>query len=233
MAAGTDPVAAGYGPVTRSMARAARDMPKDVGPVQACAVAGMVSDRGDEAAVAAHLAAVRAHAERFEDKVRQAAANNASAHTIGSHKAKVTEARGEHEATLLMMQSYGPGAGDYALLWGFEAGIGIDQLWYSVSADAYIIVEAKGPGAKLSKGSKKGDQMSPEWVANSLDEVKNNPACDAADRRHIRRMEKAMRQGPPPQVLGRVIEARPAGGAFEQPCPAGGVYHRPPSEPRS
>ena len=36
-----------------------------------------------------------------------------------------------------------------------------------------MIVEAKGPGAKLSTGAKKGDQMSKPWVKNTAEEINN------------------------------------------------------------
>ncbi|MCS6123671.1 hypothetical protein G3469_12055 [Shewanella baltica] len=41
----------------------------------------------------------------------------------------------------------------------------------------YFVVEAKGPGAKLSTGASKGDQMTDRWVKNNLqamEESKNN-----------------------------------------------------------
>lgn len=220
------PPAAG-GRVTRSMARAAQAPPRQqLEPVQPCGVQRLLAGREDEAALAGHLDAIAAYGRHYEQRIEQARALGESVHTIGSHKAKVTEAKGEYEATVRMLQAHGVADGDFRMLWGFEAGIGIDQLWYSPSTDTYIVVEAKGPGAKLSTGSKKGDQMSKEWVANSLIEVKNSKKADAADRRHISAMHKGMREGPPPQVLGKVIEAKPEGGAFEQACPDGGVYHR-------
>ncbi|MBH0063067.1 hypothetical protein I6E85_18215 [Pseudoalteromonas sp. NZS71] len=43
----------------------------------------------------------------------------------------------------------------------------------------YFIVEAKGPGAKLTKGAKKGDQMTDKWIDNTLASMKKSKKYQA------------------------------------------------------
>ncbi len=38
----------------------------------------------------------------------------------------------------------------------------------------YFVVEAKGPGAKLMTGAKKGNQMTDPWIKKSLESMKKS-----------------------------------------------------------
>lgn len=208
--------------MTRSKAKAAElATTQATEAVQACGVKAPTDDQ----ALQDHLQALSEHEAKYTQRRDEALAADASARTVGAHKAKLTEALGERAATQHMLDNFGPAAGDYKMLWGFSSGIGIDQLWYSESTNTYIIVEAKGPGAKLATNAKKGPQMSKKWVNNSLTEVANSDNCDDSDHEHIKAMRKGIKQGPPPQVQGLVLEAKEGGGAVVRPCPAGGIYH--------
>lgn len=140
-------------------------------------------------------------------------------------KARITEATGEIAATQHMMEQYP----SYQLMWDFSPGTGFDQVWYDAKADAYMIVEAKGPGAKLSTGAIKGDQMSTEWVKNTATEIILSKKSSPDDIKHAQRIIDAIDMKPPPYVYGRVIEATKEGGSRELPAhdvPDGGIYHR-------
>ena len=58
---------------------------------------------------------------------------------------------------------------------GFGPGPGIDQIWAKRDKDGnvleYFIVEAKGPGAQLTKGAKKGEQMTDSWIKNTIERM--------------------------------------------------------------
>jgi len=66
------------------------------------------------------------------------------------------------------------------LLIGYASGAGIDQLWVNHSTKIYYVVEAKGPGAKLTvnrfavRGAKNGalTQMSKAWIADRIPRIK-------------------------------------------------------------
>jgi hypothetical protein len=73
-----------------------------------------------------------------------------------------------------MEQYLGSGA---TMLVGFASGPGIDQLWLDPAKKQYVVIEAKGPGAKLLvnkfavRGATGGSalvQMSKPWVANRI-----------------------------------------------------------------
>ena len=198
-------------------------------PVLACDVARKINGRNDQTRLETHLKAIAAHKEKYEARIqevlrKEAGGDASETHAKPAHKAKVTEAVGEHEATLHMLQKYP----DAELLWGFSAGTGIDQVWAVGMPDptSYLIVEAKGPGASLSTSAAKGDQMSKMWVQNSLREVLASASSTDDEKAHARAMLRAMATGPPPQVRGVVIEAQPSGGAREVACPDNGIYHR-------
>lgn len=214
----------------RGPARGVKRVLKSVAPVLGCAVAAMIKGRIDEIVLRIHLDAIAAHQQKYKDRIAEAlrlrALGNAAGMTaVPAHKAKVTEAKGEHETTLLVVQDYASGNGDYELKSGFSAGVGIDQIWYSASEDSFMLVEAKGPGATLSTAAAKGDQMSKQWVRNSLDSIVNSPTTSSTEKADAKRMLHAMDNGPPPKVIGRVVEALPGGGAVERGCPDKGIYH--------
>lgn len=77
----------------------------------------------------------------------------------------------------------------------------------------------------LSTGAAKGDQMSKQWVRASLDQTSVGKNTSSVDKKRADRMLHAMDNGPPPKVLGRVIEAIQGGGAKEVGCPDKGIYH--------
>lgn len=203
-----------------------------VAPVLPCNALKAISGRADEKPLRVHLLAVLAYKAKYEQRLVDIDAEIASGNVTRKSarpgtKAKVTEATGEFESTMFCVEQLGPAQGkDYELKWGFSAGVGIDQLWYSPSKDCYVIVEAKGPGAKLLEGAKKGDQMSAEWVENSLISVSNSPSASEGDKDEAKKMLGALRKGPPPEVRGKVIEALPGGGATERSCPDKGIYHK-------
>ncbi len=213
------------------LGRACKQVVVNVRAVAECAVKGLVKGRDDAATLKPHLAAIEMHRLVYTARLNQAQAklkkgDASEEQAIAPHKAKITEAKGEREATLLMMQKFGPANGDFQLVRGFSAGTGIDQIWYSAEQDAYIIVEAKGPGATLSTGAAKGDQMSKMWVKASLEEERDRSEDGSPEQGNAKRMLGAMQKGPPPQVLGLVIEANPGGGAELRGCPDKGVYHK-------
>lgn len=73
-------------------------------------------------------------------------------------KRDITEKIGELNATQYMLTNY-PGA---EMLMGFSKGTGIDQIYKD--GKRMIVVEAKGPGAKLGTSDRKGKQMSMPWI---------------------------------------------------------------------
>jgi hypothetical protein len=204
--------------------RGAKKVATVTAPTLSCDIAKLIAKRPDEKAVDQHLKAIKAYKKQYKDRL-------AKEPDVSAHKAKITEAKGEKEATLLMLKEYKKSKGktaDFQIQWTFSAGTGIDQLWHSGEnpPQEYIIVEAKGPGATLSQNAAKGPQMSKEWVTNSLDSVIASKQSSQQDKDHAKRMLKAIYNGPPPKVTGVVIEAQEGGGAKEMPCPDNGVYHK-------
>jgi hypothetical protein len=217
-------------PPRRGQPRAVKAVRRTVAPVLACAIKGLIKNRSDKLALEAHLYAIASHKLKYEARIAQAKAlrlkgNATEMQGVPAHKAKITEAIGEHEATLLVIQQYAASQGNYELRSGFSAGVGIDQIWYSKSENTYMLVEAKGPGASLSTAAAKGDQMSKQWVRNSLNSIVNSSGSSAQEIADAKAMLRAMDNGPPPKVIGKVIEALPGGGAVERGCPDKGIYH--------
>jgi hypothetical protein len=218
-------------PLRARLARAVKQVPFTATPVLHCDAAKLIAGRSDEAALKEHLDEIDKHRLKYEDRLSKIGAqmkvrNFVNVTALAPNKAKVTEALGEYEATMAVLKNYGSGNGDYQLLWGFSAGIGIDQLWYSTTEDTYLIVEAKGPGAQLSTAAAKGDQMSTQWVVSSLNAVAYSSKSSPDDRRHANTMLRSINGKPPPKVIGRVIEALKGGGSRESTsCPDKGIYH--------
>jgi hypothetical protein len=195
-----------------------------------CAVKTLIKGRPDEATIKAHLKAIMKHSKKYQYRIESAKAasakgNVADMHAIPAHKAKVTEAIGERETTMWCLQNL-PG---YEIRSGFAAGIGIDQIWAqrdsSDNITHYAVVEAKGPGAKLSDNAAKGDQMSTQWVKASLEQALVSSKTTDQEKIDARAMLHAIANGPPPEVRGYVIEAKPEGGAVQRGCPDKGIYH--------
>jgi hypothetical protein len=221
---------AGITTTRRGLPRAVKAVRMTVAPVLACAIKTLLKSRADRIALEAHFNAIASHKLKYEARIVRAKALKAKGNAtemqgVPAHKAKITEAIGEHEATLLIVQKYAKSQGDYELRSGFSAGVGIDQIWYSKSSKTFMLVEAKGPGATLSTAAAKGDQMSKQWVRNSLNSIVSSGSSSAQDIADARAMLHAMDNGPPPKVIGKVIEALPGGGATEKGCPDKGIYH--------
>lgn len=217
-------------PTRHRYPRAAKAVRMTVAPVLACAIKSLIKGRKDYGLLKLHLEAIAAHELKYQQRVEQAKAlqrkgNASQMHSVPAHKAKITEAKGEREATLLIVQKYAKAMGDYELRSGFSAGVGIDQIWYSTTTKTYMLVEAKGPGATLSTSAAKGDQMSKQWVRNSLNSIVSSPSSSTRDIADAKLMLRAMDNGPPPKVIGKVIEALDGGGAVERGCPDKGIYH--------
>jgi hypothetical protein len=87
----------------------------------------------------------------------------------------------------------------------------------------YIIVEAKGQGAKLSTKADKGAQMSKQWVENTAKSMQNS--TKAADRELGTALTDALKKGAPPKVIGKVIQINKDGVPKWKSVPGGGVYN--------
>jgi hypothetical protein len=98
---------------------------------------------------------------------------------ISAKKRNITEKVGELNASQFMNKNH-PSA---KLIYGFGKGTGFDQVYQK--GDKIIIVEAKGPGAKLGSSARKGAQMSKSWVMMTADGMSNKKV-----RRKIRKAEK-------------------------------------------
>jgi hypothetical protein len=210
-------------PVVRlKFARKAKQVRAEIKPIKDCDVAKAIKKRPDRALLQKHLDDISVYSQTYEARLKLEP-------DVSAHKAKITEAKGERAATLLMIEKYvaAVGKGNYQILWTFTPGTGIDQLWYAGPPfDTYVIVEAKGPGATLSTTSTKGDQMSKMWVRKSLEEVIFSAKSTPDEINHAKRMIWAMNNGRPPEVLGTVIEANPDGSAKQVYCPDKGIYHK-------
>ena len=98
---------------------------------------------------------------------------------------------------------------DAEMVKGFETGPGFDQVWVKRAPDGtieeYIIVEAKGPGAKLGTGANKGDQMSKKWFKNTTKSMSDSANTETASLG--KSIQDAIDFGPPPKVSGLGLEA--------------------------
>jgi hypothetical protein len=198
-----------------------------------CDVKNLIANRPDTLLLEKHLEAIEEHRQKYQHRLDQAKAKLAKGdasekHAMPAHRAKITEAIGDRETTLAVIQSYVKSVvgHDYELVRGFSAGTGIDQIWYSKTKDEFLLVEAKGPGAGLSTDAAKGNQMSKQWIRASLAEEINSSHTSPADKANARRMRHAMDTQPPPTVIGAVFMAKPGGGAERvTTVPDNGIYH--------
>lgn len=86
-------------------------------------------------------------------------------------------------------------------------GRGIDQFWMkgpAANPTEYLIVEAKGPDAKLSAST---GQMSKAWVTSRLQQLANGSA-PADVKAHAARAYNAIIHNTAPKVRGMVLTAR-------------------------
>jgi len=166
-------------------------------------------------AVAKAIAAQRypdlpAGSDTVQQKQRQRERNAFFNELTAGLQQKITETTGEIIATRALMEH--AQFGNHVILRGFEPGTGFDQVWVRIGKNGEIehilIVEAKGPGAKLGTPAK-GAQMSPEWVVRTVQEMlsRNQKLLDrivkhnAADAR--RSADSGERRGP---LLGAEAE---------------------------
>ena len=92
----------------------------------------------------------------------------------------ITECVGEAAAAICLLTD--ARYNGFAMQWGYDnhSGTGIDQIWKKGNAQqgyAYLIVEAKGPGASLNPGNWVPPgfaQMEAGWVLNHLRSMDNN-----------------------------------------------------------
>ena len=86
------------------------------------------------------------------------------------------------------------------MLLGFKKGTGLDQVYED--GNRIIVVEAKGPGAKLGTSDRKGKQMSIPWILETAKGMK--------DRALAGRIEKAHKKK---RLVRLVITSTPGGHA--------------------
>jgi hypothetical protein len=189
-----------------------------------CQIKRLMQGRADEPALKQHFTAIEKHRREYQNRLT-CLTGATFAHARPAWKAKVTEAIGEREATLHVLQE--PAYAGFELFTGFAAGTGFDQVWYKAApTETFLIVEAKGPGATLSTDAAKGPQMSKQWVRNTLIEIINSPTKSNGEKDAAEDMLEAMDNGPPPEVRGAVITAQHSGGARSMANPPdNGVYH--------
>ena len=123
-------------------------------------------------ALDAHYKNLAAYEAAYEKKLAKAIENGDSNRRIGAFKAKLTEVKGERAASAYMAKHFSKPPPPAQMELGFGPGPGFDQVWAKRDKNGnvleYFIVEAKGPGAKLTKGAKKGDQMTEGWINNTI-----------------------------------------------------------------
>jgi hypothetical protein len=98
---------------------------------------------------------------------------------------------------------------DLEMARGFASGTGYDQVWVrraNGQITEIVVVEAKGPGATLSTGAAKGDQMTTPWIRETAQEMRNTGTPE--QRELAGQILNGLRTGRPP-VRGRAVEADP------------------------
>ena len=115
---------------------------------------------------------------------------------INKSKRDITEKIGELNATQYMTKKYPTSK----MLLGFKKGTGLDQVYED--GNRIIVVEAKGPGAKLGTSDRKGKQMSIPWILETAKGMK--------DRALAGRIEKAHKKK---RLVRLVITSTPGGHA--------------------
>jgi hypothetical protein len=117
-------------------------------------------------------------------------------------KRNITEKVGELNATQYMLKNY-PHA---KMILGYQKGIGFDQV-YEDEENNIIVVEGKGPGAKLGMTAGKGKQMSLEWIERT--------ALGMGNQKVGKKILKALkeRRGEKKKLIRLIIPSTPNGGA--------------------
>jgi hypothetical protein len=208
--------------VANPVIKAKDDAPK---PVTTCLLKDKYANKLNK-----HYESVEAHRKKYNKKLDESIAKGDTKRQQGGYKAKITESIGEQAAASFMQKTFP----DYEMVRGFEAGIGFDQVYFKHNQKGGItdimIVEAKGPDAKLNKTKTKGFQMSQEWVEKSANNMKKskNPETRELGKQLVEMITKE----PPPEVKGKVIQATKAGGAKEidfsgiEDFPKSGIYNK-------
>ncbi|WP_231621093.1 contractile injection system protein, VgrG/Pvc8 family [Pseudoalteromonas sp. NZS71] len=134
-------------------------------------------------ALDAHYKNLADYETAYKKKLAKAINDKDSSSRIGAFKAKLTEVKGERAASAYMAKHFSKPPPPAKMELGFGPGPGFDQVWAKRDKDGnvleYFIVEAKGPGAKLTKGAKKGDQMTDKWIDNTLASMKKSKKYQA------------------------------------------------------
>ena len=118
------------------------------------------------------------YAARYKKKLEDAIKNGDSSRRIGAFKAKLTEVKGERAASAYMTKHFSKPPPPAQMELGFGPGPGFDQIWAKRDQNGnvleYFIVEAKGPGAKLTDTSTKGFQMTDRWIGKTLENMESS-----------------------------------------------------------
>ena len=127
--------------------------------------------------------------------------------SVATTKRRETEVIGETAALLKMVRQ--PNT-HLAFAVDPGHGAGIDQLYYKQTAAAkkpseYTIVEAKGPGAKLTNNAFSIKQMSPKWLKSRI--AKLAKSGDPKRRAWGKKLDTALKNGTP-KVYGMTVTAR-------------------------
>ncbi len=170
-----------------------------IGSVEPCESASLrAKDR-----LKKHKEDIEAHREKYIDERDKAIKGHRKKSIVGAAKAKITEATGEEAATKYMRKNHP----EYELVSGFVPGTGFDQVYVkrdkNGKIEEYLIVEAKGPGAKLLKTKKKGLQMSKQWVLKNAQELRASK--DPYDSQLGENIYDAILDGPPPKISGKIL----------------------------
>lgn len=154
-----------------------------------------------------HFGASKANIEKQSLKVRKSIVKG-GVKKPGALKAKETEVLGELAALHVMMTW--PSMLGYEMVMPADPGHGrgIDQLWRKGPANApteYLVVEAKGPGAKLSATT---GQMSEAWVISRLQQLANGSAPQDVKAHAARAADAIQKKKKSPRVRGIVLRAK-------------------------
>lgn len=140
----------------------------------------------------AHMKRAHQHKTRFNDRIKDSKAKlnkliAAGEDTkevkdkISGDKGEVTEGKGEFNTGYYMATAHP----ELSLFTGFAAGTGFDQIWVQRDQGGItkiVIVEAKGPNAKLQRLTKKEirecsgkpEQMDIKWVVSNIEKLENS-----------------------------------------------------------
>ena len=177
-----------------------------------------------------HVEAVAAYRKRYEDRLAESKDKGDSKRRQGAFKAKITEAKGELGASMYMDKEFSDPPPPAKMEMGFGPGPGVDQVWAKRDENnkviEYFVVEAKGPGAKLLTGAKKGDQMTNKWVKNSLKSMSKSKKYEGKNKLG-KDLLKAIKLKKP-KVTKLVIEAEEVDGRI-----VGGVSQSLPKEKKN